>query len=155
MNAVKLNPSQTLRLVKERDAFFERRGAARDDSEKIFFTSPLILLFGDDFSREDFLATKNFSIYKIQKSASIFFFPCKIESRQNSISHILPCAVNLIEGKFNLKDFFREAKTLAQKSNRFFFDETDFLFRATSFEFFRAEISENSWNFFDAIWKKI
>lgn len=155
MNAIRLNPSQTLRLVKERDAFFERRGARCGNSEKIFFTSPLILPFGEDFSRDDFLATKNFSIYKIQESASLFFFPCKIESRQNSISHILPCAANLIEGTFNLQDFFLEAQTLAQKSNCIFFDETNFLFRATSFEFFRAEISRNSWNFFDAIWKKI
>lgn len=155
MNAIKLNPSQTLRLVKERDAFFERRGERRGDSENIVFTSPLILPLGEDFSREDFLATKDFSIYKIQESASLFFFPCKIESQRNSTFLVLPCATNLIEGAFNLEDFFLEARMLAQKTRRLFFDETNFLFRATSFEFFRAEISRNSWNFFDAIWKKI
>jgi len=154
MNAIRLNPSQTLRLVKERDAFFKGRNARRVESEKIFFTSPLILPFEEDFSREDFLTIKDFWIYKIQKSVSMFFFPCRIEWRRNPISLVLPCAVNLIEGKFNLKNFF-EARMLAQKSNHIFFDEKNFLFRATSFEFFRAEITEKSWRFFDAIWKKI
>ncbi len=158
MNAIKLNPSQTLRLVKERDIFFESRGARRDvsaETEKTFFTAPLIFPLGENFTREDFLAIKDFSIYKIQKSAAMFFFPCKIESRQNPISLALPCAACLAEKRFNLKDFFLEANALAEKMDRAFFDEKNFLFRATSFEFFRADITENSWDFFDEIWKKI
>ncbi|MDE7291161.1 MAG: hypothetical protein K2N58_03850 [Treponemataceae bacterium] len=155
MNAIELNPSQTLRLVKERDIFFEGRNARRDESEKIFFTAPLIFPLEENFTRENFLAIKNFSIYKIQKNATTFFFPCKIELRQNSIFHILPCAACLAEKKFNLNEFFLEAKSFAKNLNRDFFDEKNFLFRATSFKFFRAEITENSWNFFDEIWKKI
>ena len=152
---MKLNPSQTLRLVKERESFFEKKDSRRDESEKIFFTAPLIVPLGENFSREDFLAIKNFSIYKVQKIDSTFFFPCRIESRLNSILSILPCATNLIKGKFNLRIFFLEAKMLARKSNGIFFNEKNFLLRATSFEFFRAEITENSWSFFDEIWKKI
>lgn len=155
LNGIKLNPSQTLRLVKERGIFFEGRNARRDEPEKIFFTAPLILPLDEDFTREDFLAIKDFSIYKIQKYAATFFFPCKIESRQNSIFHLLPCAACIAEKKFSLKDFFLEAKSFAKKLDRASFDEKNFLFRATSFEFFRAEITENSWNLFDEIWKKI
>lgn len=155
LNAIKLNPSQTLRLVKERDIFFEGRNIRRDESEKIFFTAPMILPLGEDFTREDFFAIKKFSIYKIQKHAAIFFFPCKIELCQNSIFFVLPCATYFVEEKFNLNTFFFEASSCAKKLERSFFDEKNFLFNATSFKFFRAEITENSWNFFDEIWKKI
>ena len=156
MNAIKLNPSQTLRLVDERKKFFANRAQDSDatEEEKIFFTAPLICVLEENFSREDFLSMKKISLYKIKQSENIFFFPCEIELPQSKIFASLPCAT-LFKNDFSLEDFFLDASKIARNSENTFCNENDFFFAPTSLKFCQAEFAKNSLQLNGEVWKKI
>ena len=76
MNAIKLNPSQTLRLVDERKKFFANRAQDSNatEEEKIFFTAPLICVLEENFSRENFsFDEKNLDLQNKKNGQCIFF----------------------------------------------------------------------------------
>ncbi|MDE6718645.1 MAG: hypothetical protein K2J68_02150 [Treponemataceae bacterium] len=156
MNAIKLNPSQTLRLVDERKKFFSNRAQNSDvtEKEKIFFTAPLICVLEENFSREDFLSMKKISIYEIKKMGNAFFFPCEIELPQSKIFAPLPCAT-LFKNDFSLEDFFLDAKKIARDLKTAFCNENDFFFAPTSLKFCQAEFNKNTWQLHGELWKKI
>lgn len=156
MNAIKLNPSQTLRLVDERKKFFANRAQDSNatEEEKIFFTAPLICVLEENFSRENFLSMKKISIYKIKKMGNAFFFPCKIDLPQNKIFAPLPCAT-VFKNDFSLKDFFLDASKIAQNSKNNFYNDEDFFFAPTSLKFCQAEFDKNTWQLNGELWKKI
>lgn len=156
MNAIKLNPSQTLHLVDERKKFFSNRAQNSDvpEKEKIFFTAPLICVLEENFSRENFLSMKKISIYKIKKIGNAFFFPCEIELPQSKIFAPLPCAT-LFKNNFSLEDFFLDASKIARNSENTFCNENDFFFAPTSLSFCQAKFAKNSWQLHGEVWKKI
>ncbi len=155
MNAIKLNPSQTLRLVDERKKFFANcaQNANNADGEKTFSIAPLICVLEERFSLENFRALKRLSIYKIKKIENAFFFPCKIELPRSEIFAPLPCATQF-KNNFSLEDFFLEAKKIARNLESIS-DENDFLFAPTSLKFCQAEFNKNTWQLHDEVWKKI
>lgn len=154
MNAIKLNPSQTLRLVNERKIFFSSRAqnANTPAEKKIFFIAPLICVLEEDFSQEDFLAMKKISVFKIKNHCGTFFFPCEIELPQKKIFAPLPCATEF-KGNFSLEEFFFDAKKIARNWENSFC--ADFFFSPTSLQFCQAEFEKNAWQMHGEAWKKI
>lgn len=159
MNAIKLNPSQTLRLVNERKTFFANwvENSDATEKEKLFFTAPLVCVLEETVSQEAFRAIKTISIYKIKKLGDLFFFPCKIELPNGDVFAPLPCAT-WFKNDFSLERFFLDAENVAwnlRNSKNSFCDDNDFFFAPTSLKFCQAEFDKNQWQLHGELWKKI
>lgn len=170
-NAIKLNPSQELKLLKARDALLGKGAPLQVDKNsgrvrqkvlagQAIFLQPLLCLTPDDFDKEEFLSITKFEIYS-PKSAAITkagerpaglptCFWARITAKERALSLPIPFALDQTFAKdFSLEKIFSLAADLAANAN------LDFLFCPSSFKFCRAQITKNEWRLYDDVWKKL
>lgn len=116
-------------------------------------------------------ADKNNS--QAQDSGALYYFPALVESGGRQFNAAIPCAFGFELAKnFDLQKIFAAAQSAAQnavivqkvsqdqnaapqsdadKKKR----DQDLVLAPTSFYFARAEITQNTWSLYDALWKKL
>ncbi len=162
-NAIKLNPSQEIKIIKARDEALGQETLFFDGKKKlawktisrgqIVFLRPIICLIPDDLQKEEFLLTERFKIFlSTDKSRLPICFWAKIKTPRREAMAPIPIAFEW--GKknfFDLQNPFLEAKKIMPPEER---DLGQSFFCPSSFKLCRAEILKNEWKIFDEVWKK-
>ena len=171
-SAIKLNPSQELKLAKAATDFLgpggplsldKKSGLVRQQTGpgQPIFLRPMLCIMPDGFSEEEFLSIQKFEIClereKNLRPEEPACFWAKIWTRPRFLVRPIPFAL----GWRAATDFSLEKVFLAAR-DRFSFtgmdaenDAGETVLRPSSFKFCRAEISEREWKLFDELWKKL
>ena len=174
-NAIKLNPSQELKLLKARAALFgsgqplsldKQSGRVRQKflAGHPIFLQPLLCLVPNDFDKEEFLSIQKFEIHSPKGAAAGLptCFWARITTKARALSLPIPFALDHTLAKdFSLEKIFALAAGLADSANRAnaaetcVFDGLDFLFCPSSFKLCRVQTTKNEWRLYDDVWKKL
>ncbi len=108
-----------------------------------------------------------------QDSRALYYFPALVESGGRHFQAAIPCAFGFELAKnFDLQKIFAAAQSAAQRAvlvQNFPQDQNaapqsdadkkkrgqDLVLAPTSFYFARAEVTQNTWSLYDALWKKL
>lgn len=165
-NAIKLNPSQELALLKARDALLGSGGALSMDKksglvlqpigpDQPIFLRPLLCVMPDDFGKEDFLSIKKFEIFhplkaNLNKNEPLCFW-AKIIAGDKTFAAPIPFALPYSFSKdFSLEKIFELTKTLTNKE-----EGAEAFFLPTSFKFCQVQTTKNEWRLDKDIWKNL
>ena len=173
--AIKLNPSQELKLLKARAALFgsgqplsldKKNGRVRQKvlPGQAIFLRPLLCVTPDDFGKEEFLSIKKFELYSPRAAAQNAgqsaghptCFWARLETKARRLLLPIPFALDYsFSNDFSLEKVFSLAAELRAGADKGALDGMDFLFCASSFKICRAEITKNEWRLYDEAWKKV
>ena len=124
---------------------------------------------GQNGSQDKKAPSANSKASQAQDSGALYYFPALIESGGRHFQAAIPCAFGFELAKnFDLQKIFAAAQSAAliqevsqdqkaatqsdaDKKSR----DQDLVLAPTSFYFARAEIAQNTWNLYDALWKKL
>lgn len=169
--AIKLNPSQELKLVKAASdllgpggplSFDKKSGRVRQmimPGQPIFLR-PLLCAMPGDFDKEEFLTIEKLEIFlprkKIPSSKKPLCFWVQIATKARRLLLPIPFALDYRFAKdFSLEKVFSLSAEFSSGANEGALDTSDFLFCASSFKICRAEITKNEWRLYDEAWKKL
>ncbi|MBR5097158.1 MAG: hypothetical protein IK094_08655 [Treponema sp.] len=176
--AIKLNPSQELKLAKAANDFLgpggpllpgSQKGLVRQPVEqgKPIFLRPLLCVMPDDFNKEEFSSIEKFEIFlprkKNPEQEKPLCFWAKIWTRPGSQANErflvapIPFAIPFSMAKdFSLEKVFETAKDLARDSRSPEEEcQEEPFYSPSSFKLCETEASKNEWKLYDLAWKKL
>ena len=165
-NAIKLNPSQELPLLKARDALLGSGGALSLDKKsglvrqtiqpgQPIFLRPLLCVMPDGFDKEKFLSIKKFDICRplnanLDKNQPLCFW-AKITASDKSLAAPIPFALPYsFANGFSLEKIFELTKAMTYKE-----ESAEPFFSPTSFKFCQVHATKNEWSLDKDIWKNL
>ena len=118
-------------------------------------------------------ADKNSS--QAQEAAALYYFPALVKSGGRQFNAAIPCAFDFaLAQNFDLQKIFAAAQDISQDQSAALIQNIpqaqeaapqsdadkksrgqDLVLAPTSFYFARAEITQNTWSLYDALWKKL
>lgn len=122
-----------------------------------------------DCSKDKKAPPENNKASQAQEAAALYYFPAIVASGGRQFQTAIPCAFGFeLAQNFDLQKIFAAAQSAAliqevsqdqkaatqsdaDKKSR----GQDLVLTPTSFYFARAEISQNTWSLYDALWKKL
>ncbi|MBO7122859.1 MAG: hypothetical protein J6V90_06225 [Treponema sp.] len=170
--AIKLNPSQELKLVKAANGFLgpggplsldKKTGLVRQPvtKDRPIFLRPLLCVLPDAFEKEEFLSIEKFEIFAPDEMAAAALPTCfwaKITTPARILWAPIPFAIPYslakdfsLEKVFDLSKSFPRGDGSAEKQER----EPEPFYFPSSFKLCEASASKNEWKLYDLAWKKL
>ena len=148
---------------------------------RAIFLEPLLCVLPEDFGKEKFRARESLEIFppkkasQAQEAAALYYFPALVKSGGRQFNAAIPCAFDFaLAQNFDLQKIFAAAQDISQDQSAALIQNIpqaqeaapqsdadkksrgqDLVLAPTSFYFARAEITQNTWSLYDALWKKL